>query len=93
MNRRGAGAQLPGHEADRNDAVLLGRLQKLGQRPVAGILVLEDGLVESRQRIADVRLVIDGQAPAPARVYVGKCAVRQSVARFLVERSHRRKPR
>jgi len=81
-------AELSCDEADRHDAVLLRRPQQPGARPDAGVLVLEAHLVEARQRIPDMGLVVDRQAPAAPGVDVGEGAVRQLRARLRAKRGH-----
>jgi len=54
--------QLPGHEPDRYDAVLFGCGQQPLARSLARCIVLESRLVEARERITNVRLVVNGQA-------------------------------
>ena len=70
--------QLAGDEADRHDAVLLRRVQEPGARALPGGLVLEADPAETGQRIPDVRLVVDRQAPPAARIDVGEGAGRQA---------------
>src|SRR5437879_7555795 len=60
--------QLPGDEADRHDPKLAGGLQKPRSRPISGRFILEGGLVETRQCVADVGLVVDRQSATPARI-------------------------
>src|SRR6202022_2088981 len=68
-------AQLAGHEANRHDAVLLSGFQQPRPGPIACRFVLEADLVEARQRVADVGLVVDRQTPDTAGIDVGKGAV------------------
>ena len=70
-------ADLAVDEPDRQDAVALGRLQQLRPGAVAGRVIVEQHPVEAGQRVADVGLVVDRQAPPAGRVDVGKRAVRQ----------------
>ena len=69
-------AQLAGHETDGHDAVLLGRFEQPGSRPISRRFVLETRLVEARERVANVGFVIDRQPPAARRIDIGEGAVR-----------------
>ena len=71
------GAQLAVDEPDGNDPVLLRRVQQPLAGPLAGLLVLEVDLVEAGERVADVRLVVDREAPAAGRIDQRERAVRQ----------------
>ena len=71
------GAQLAVDEPDGHDPVLLRRVQQPLAGPLAGRLVLEVDLVEPGERVADVRLVVDREAPAAGRIDQRKRAVRQ----------------
>ena len=78
--------QLGADEADRDDAVLGGRAQEPRPRLVPCGLVLEDDLVEPRERVPDMWGVVDRQAAPALRIDVGKRAVGQAGALFRVER-------
>ena len=80
--------QLARDEADGHDPVFLGGLQQPRASPISGHFVLEGGLVEPRQRVADVGLVVDRQAPAPARIDVREGAVGQQSTGLPVEIGH-----
>ena len=81
--------ELTAEEADRDDPVPLGRPQQPGPRPIARLGILEAGLVEPRQRVPDVRLVVDRQPPAAGGVHVGEGAVGQSGPPRRVQLGHR----
>ena len=81
-------AQLPGHEADGHDAVLLRRAQQTRPGSIASGIVLEDDLVEPGQGIADMGRVVDRQPPTALRIDVRKRAVRQSSASLRVQLAH-----
>jgi len=94
-NRRMSGAaydalrtQLSGHEADGHDSVLFCRFEQPGPGTIPGGLVLKRGLVEARQRVADMCIVVDRQAPVAAGVDVGELAVGQAVPSLLAELGH-----
>ena len=72
--------QLAVHEADRHDPVLLGGPQQPPPGAVAGLVVLELHLVESGQGVANVRFVVNRQAPATVRIDVREVAVAQHPA-------------
>src|SRR5215475_7121038 len=82
------GLELPRDEADGHDAVLLGGGQELGPRPLPRRLVLEGDLVEARQRVAHVRLVVDGQPSPSSRIDVGEGAIGQPRTLLGVELAH-----
>ena len=89
--RRGfarARLELPGDEADRHDAVLARSDEQLLARALARRFVLECDLVEARQRVANVRLVVDRQPPAALRVDVSEGACGQLRALARIERAH-----
>jgi hypothetical protein len=69
------GSKLAGDEADGHDAVLLGGVQQPFASALTIGVVVESDLVEPGKRVAHVRLVMDGQPSAPARVDIGECAV------------------
>src|SRR5206468_2403585 len=75
-------------EPDRHDSESLGRGQQPLARPLARRAVLELGLIEAGERVTDMGLVVDGQAPLPLRVYVGKRRTRQASACFSAELRH-----
>ena len=68
-------AQLAGHEAKGHDAVLLGSFQQPRSRPLSRRFMLETDLIEAREGVADVGLVVDRQAPAAAGADVGESAI------------------
>lgn len=70
--------ELAGDEPDGHDAVLLGGVQQSLTGALSGCIVLEIDLLESGERVAHVRLVVDGKPPPAARVDVGECAVREA---------------
>src|SRR6266545_1917330 len=74
---RGVGAQLAGDESDGEDAMALGRVEQPRTRAVARRLVLEDHLIEAGERVADVALVVDGEAPATLWIDIREVAVAQ----------------
>jgi len=80
--------QLSGHEADGHDSVLFCRFEQPGPGTIPGGLVLKRGLVEARQRVADMCIVVDRQAPVAAGVDVGELAVGQAVPSLLAELGH-----
>ena len=80
--------QLRADEPDRHDAVLLGRPQQPVARPVPRCLVLERDLAEARERVPDVRRIVDRQAAATLRVDVGEGAIGELRALFRAERCH-----
>jgi hypothetical protein len=67
--------QLRADETDGHDAVLHGRPQQAVACPVAGALVLEHHLAEPRERVPDMRRVVDRQTTSAARIDVRKGAV------------------
>jgi hypothetical protein len=75
-------------EADRHDAVPLGRAQQPAARAVAGRVVLEGDLVEPGEGVADVRRVVDREAPPALRVDVREGAVGKPRALLGAERGH-----
>jgi hypothetical protein len=91
-NRQAAGrpprAELAGDEADRHDAVLLGRPQQAGAGPVARLVAFEAELVEAREGVPNVGFVVDRQPPVAARVDIGESAVGELGARLGVKCRH-----
>jgi hypothetical protein len=67
--------QLRADEADRHDPVLLGRAQEPAARHVARLFAFERDLAEARERIPDVRRIMDRQTPAAIRIDVREAAV------------------
>lgn len=67
--------QLSADEADGHDPMLLGSSQQPATCPVPRALVLERHLVEPRERISDVRGVVDRQTTSATRIDVCKGAV------------------
>src|SRR5712691_2054429 len=80
--------ELAGDEAHRHDPVLLGGLQQPRARPISGRFVLEGSLVEARECVADVGLVVDRQPAAPARIDVCEGTVGQAGTRLRIEIGH-----
>ena len=70
--------ELPGDEADGHDAVLFRRVQEPCASALSGGVVFESDLIEPRQGVAHVRLVVDRQPPPAARVDVGEGAAREA---------------
>jgi hypothetical protein len=71
--------ELCADEPDRRDTVLLRRAQETEPRPVARRLVLEDDLIEARERVPNMRRVVDGSRRLPlesmyANALSGSCA-------------------
>ena len=89
VDRADLRAELAAEEADRDDAEPLGRSKQPGPRPVAGGVVLEPDLVEPRQRIPDMGLVVDREPAAARRIDIGERAVGQSSALRGVQLWHR----
>ena len=81
-------AQLAGHEADRHDAVLLGGFQQPRSSPIPRRFVFEAGLIEPRKRVADMRQVVDRQAPSATGIDVSEGAVRQLGTCLAAELGH-----
>ena len=82
--------QLGADEAERHDPVLLGRPQQAVARPVPRFFILERHLAEPRQRISDVRGIVDRQATTAVGIDVGKGAVGQLRALSRTEPCHAR---
>ena len=82
--------QLRADEADGHDPVLHGRPQQAGARPVPRALVLEHHLTEPRERIPDVRRVVDRQTTSAARIDGCKGAVGKLRTLLRVEPWHPR---
>ena len=80
--------QLAGDEPDGHDAVFLRRVQQALAGALPSGVVLEVDLAEPGQRIADVGLVVNGQASTAARVDVRKRPVRKARSLFAPEASH-----
>ena len=80
--------QLRADEADRRYAVLLRGAQEPKPGAVACRLVVEDDLVEARERVANMRRVVDRQAPLARRIDVGERAVRELRAGLRIELGH-----
>ena len=79
--------QLGADESDRDDAVWRAeRPQEPRPRLVPCGLILEDDLIEPRERVARMWGVVDRQAAPSLRIDVGKRAVGQAGALFRVER-------
>jgi hypothetical protein len=74
------GFQLAVDEADWQDPVLPGGVQQAFASPLPGGVVLEVDLLESGQRVSNMRRVVDGQPAPAARVDVGECPVREAGA-------------
>jgi hypothetical protein len=81
-------AELAGDEADGHDPVLLGGVEEPLAGPFPGRFVLERHLVEALQGIADVRLVVDRQAPSSPRIHVREGALGQPRAFPGAELAH-----
>ena len=81
-------SKLGADESDRHDPVLLRRPQEPVARPVPRGLVLEHHLAEPRERIPDVRRVVDRQATAAVRIDVREGAVGKLAARLGAEPCH-----
>jgi hypothetical protein len=82
--------QLRADEADGHDPVLLSCPKEPVARPVPGAVVLERHLAEPRERIPDVRGVVDRQPTPAVRIDVGKRAVRKLRTFLRAERWHAR---
>jgi hypothetical protein len=76
-------------EAERYDPVLPRRPEQSHPGSIAAGLVLEVDPIEPGERVPDVRLVVDRQAPSAVRVDVGERAVRQLRPRSSIECRHR----
>src|SRR5262249_18289026 len=70
------------------DAELLGGVQQARARALARVVVLEADLAEAGERVAHVRLVVDGQPAAAARVDVGERGGGEASAPGGVEPRH-----
>ena len=80
--------ELRADEPDRRYAVLLRGAQEPEPGAVARRLVVEDDLVEARERVAHVRRVVDRQPPLAGRVDVRERAVRELRAGLRIELGH-----
>src|SRR3954467_5767569 len=69
--------ELPVDEPDRHDPESLGGVEQPLPRAIAGGVVLPCDAVEPRERVADVRLVVDREAPDTVRVDVGERSIRE----------------
>ncbi|HEY1459778.1 MAG TPA: hypothetical protein VGH59_06930 [Casimicrobiaceae bacterium] len=82
------GLELQGHESDRHGAVFPGRDQQFLASPLARRFVLERHLVETRQCVSNVRLVVDRQPSSALRVDVRERAVGQLRPLAGIELAH-----
>ena len=82
--------ELPGHEADGHDPVLLGGPEELLARPLQSGFVFEGHLREARESVANVRFVVDRQTPPAPRIHVGEGALGQLLSILGAELAHER---
>src|SRR5262249_34345844 len=82
------GLQLARDESDRHDTELLGGVEEPAARLLPRGIRLEDDLTEPGERILHVRLVVDRQPAASARVDVRERSVREARSLFRVEAGH-----
>ena len=80
--------QLASDEPDGHDAVALRRVQQPLAGALPGGIVLEGDLVEPRECIAHVGLVVDRKPPPAARVDVGEGPVGKAGSLASLETRH-----